>query len=210
MTTTDSLFSYAPSVVKSKLLDGLLPQVGRLLLAALFAVQARRATEQELQARGLDGSQVSLRLDRDYWYTSTTLLGPVCFPLFAYRDRNRWGSDAVCPVCHLAWFQPSTGSVAPPPPEPAHGSSACSRTSLLGWLVIPTHSSTTPGERLKEFEFLVSLGLVSALSTLLASVVAPWPFAIVPQWAVPFNEQADRTQVESRVPARRQPADMTT
>jgi len=115
MTTTDCLFSYAPSVVKSKLLDGLLPQVdrlfesaqagaservleldvwkvllefGRLLLAAMFAVQARRATEQELQARGLDSLQVSLRLDRDYWYTCTTTLGPVCFPLFAYRDRN--------------------------------------------------------------------------------------------------------------------------
>ena len=115
MTTTDCLFSYAPSVVKSKLLDGSLPQVdrlfesaqagaservleldvwkvllefGRLLLAAMFAVQARRATELELQARGPDGLQVSLRLDRDYWYTCTTTLGPVCFPLFAYRDRN--------------------------------------------------------------------------------------------------------------------------
>ncbi len=93
MTTTDSLFSYAPSVVKSILLDSLLPQVeqlfesaqagaservlesgvwkvllqfGRLLLTALFAMQARRATEQEIQARGPDGSQVSPRLDRDY------------------------------------------------------------------------------------------------------------------------------------------------
>ena len=122
MTTTDSLFSYAPSIVKSKLLDGLLPQVdrlfesaqagaservlelgvwkvllefGRLLLAAMFALQARRATERELQARGLDGLQVSLRLDRDYWYTSTTTLGPVCFPLFAYRDRNGTASTTT-------------------------------------------------------------------------------------------------------------------
>jgi hypothetical protein len=113
--TTDSLFSYAPAVVKSRLLDGLRPQLdrlfesaeagaservleldlfrvllefGRQLLALLFALQARRATERELQARGLDSSQVSFRLDRDYWYTKTTTLGPVCFPLFAYRDRH--------------------------------------------------------------------------------------------------------------------------
>ena len=92
MTTTDSLFSYAPSVVKSKLLESLLPQVeqlfesaqagaservlesdvwkvllefGRLLLTALFAMQARRATEQEIQARGLDGSQASSPTPRE-------------------------------------------------------------------------------------------------------------------------------------------------
>ena len=115
MTTRDSLFSYAPNVVKSKLLDGLRPQIdrlfesaqagasereleldvwrvllelGRLLLATLFALQARRATERDLHARGLDISKVSFRLDRDYWYTSTTTLGPVGFPLFAYRDRH--------------------------------------------------------------------------------------------------------------------------
>jgi len=121
MTTTNSLFSYAPDVVKSKLLDGLRPQIdqlfesaeagaserelelgvwrvllefGRLLLATLFALQARRSTERDLQARGLDSSEVSLRLDRDYWYTSTTTLGPVGFPLFAYRDRAS-GADTT-------------------------------------------------------------------------------------------------------------------
>lgn len=122
MTTTDSLFSYAPAVVKSKLLDGLVPKIerlfesaeagacervleldvlsvllefGRLLLATLFALQSRRATEQELQARTLDSSQVTLRLDRDYWHTSTTTLGPVRFPLFAYRDRHAKSSTTT-------------------------------------------------------------------------------------------------------------------
>jgi len=115
MTTTNSLFSYAPAVVKSRLLDGLGVELDRLfelaegdasdrvleldvwrmvvafgsvLLATLFAFQSRRATEQDMQARGLDGSRVSLRLDRDYWHTLTTTFGPVRFPLFAYRDRR--------------------------------------------------------------------------------------------------------------------------
>lgn len=122
MTTTDSLFSYAPDVVKSKLLEGLRPQIdrlfesaesgaserdleiavwmvllqlGRLLLGSLFGLQARRATERDLEARGLDMSKVSFRLDRDYWYTSTTTLGPVGFPLFAYRDRSSVGAMAT-------------------------------------------------------------------------------------------------------------------
>lgn len=128
MTTTDSLFTYAPAVVKSKLLDALrshidrlcdsaqagaseraleldvwkvLLEFGRLLLATLFALQARRATDQELQARGLDSSQVSFRLDRDYWYTSTTTLGPICFPLFAYRDRHAAGTTTRAPAKSL-------------------------------------------------------------------------------------------------------------
>lgn len=115
MTTANSLFSYAPPVVKSKLLDQLRPELdglfesaeagssdrclelkvwavlltfGRLLLAALFAFQSRRATEQQLVDEGLDISDVSLRLDSDYWHTSVTTLGAVRFPLFAYRDRR--------------------------------------------------------------------------------------------------------------------------
>jgi len=111
--TTSPIFSSAPAVVKSKLLDGLRPQLdqlfesaqagassrvlelgvwrvllefGCLLLGALFASQCRRVAESDIRARGLEPSRVSFRMDRDYWNKSTTTLGPVCFPLFAYRD----------------------------------------------------------------------------------------------------------------------------
>ena len=41
MTTTDSLFSYAPSVVKSKLLESLLPQVEQLFESAQAGASER-------------------------------------------------------------------------------------------------------------------------------------------------------------------------
>ena len=77
MTTTDPLFSHAPGVVQSKLLDGLRVQLellfelahadasermielevwnvllefGRILVSVLFAMQVRRATEKDTQA----------------------------------------------------------------------------------------------------------------------------------------------------------------
>lgn len=67
---------------------GLLLEVGQLLLSLLFAVLCRNATEADLRARGLSQLQATLRLDEDYWSTTTTTFGRVRFPLFAYRDRS--------------------------------------------------------------------------------------------------------------------------
>jgi len=66
----------------------LLLDVGQIVLAVLFATLCRRATEADLRVRGLDPSRASLRLDEDYWNTLMTTVGPVRFPVFAYRDRS--------------------------------------------------------------------------------------------------------------------------
>lgn len=63
-------------------------ELGSLLLSAALARKCARATEADLQARGLNEDQFSLRMERDYWATLSTTLGPVSFPWFAYRDRS--------------------------------------------------------------------------------------------------------------------------
>jgi len=63
----------------------LLLEVGRCALAALFALQARRATERDIDNRGLERSEVRLRLDYGYWHCLTTTFGSTSFPLFVYR-----------------------------------------------------------------------------------------------------------------------------
>lgn len=63
-------------------------ELGSSLLSAALARKCARATEADLQGRGLDENEVSLRMDRDYWATLSTTLGPVSFPWFAYRDRS--------------------------------------------------------------------------------------------------------------------------
>ena len=60
--------------------------VGRLALAYLFGLLSWKATQQDLKLRGLGRDDVRLRLDRGYWGTLMTTLGPVTFPFFAYRD----------------------------------------------------------------------------------------------------------------------------
>jgi hypothetical protein len=40
-------------------------------------------------ARGLLPEQIRLRPEPEYWHKVTTTFGPVCFPTFAYRQRNR-------------------------------------------------------------------------------------------------------------------------
>lgn len=58
---------------------------------ALCAVMGRRclaSTEREVNGRGLKPEQVRLRLDGEYWATVMTTIGPVRFPLFAYRDTS--------------------------------------------------------------------------------------------------------------------------
>ena len=78
---------HAPRVLEIELWKQML-QLGRLLMAVMLAMLCRRATERDLQRRGLSQAQVTLRMDEDYWATQTTTFGAVNFPTFAYRDRS--------------------------------------------------------------------------------------------------------------------------
>ncbi len=62
--------------------------LGRDVMGFCLAFACRRATEEDLEARGIAPEMVQLRVDEDYWATSTTTFGPVRFPWFAYRDRS--------------------------------------------------------------------------------------------------------------------------
>lgn len=58
--------------------------LGRELLGSLLTLLCRKAFEAATVAQ----DAVRLRLDRDYWLTQATTLGPVTVPLFAYRDAD--------------------------------------------------------------------------------------------------------------------------
>lgn len=60
--------------------------LGRSMLAEAFAARCRQATLDDLCQRRLRPDDVKLRMDTDYRATLTTTLGPVTFPLFAYRE----------------------------------------------------------------------------------------------------------------------------
>lgn len=63
-------------------------EFGTTLMATGVGRLCGRATEQDIEARGLTKEQVSLRLDRDYSGTLGTTFGDVRFPWFAYRDHS--------------------------------------------------------------------------------------------------------------------------
>lgn len=64
-------------------------EFGVMLMAAGLGRMCARATERDIEERGLSAGEVSLRMDKqDYWGTLSTTLGPVSFPWFAYRDRS--------------------------------------------------------------------------------------------------------------------------
>ena len=106
----EQLFETAETNATNRVLDmavwEMLLQFGRAVLMVLFALQSRRATETEIRARGLHRCRVSLRLDKGYWYTMTTTLGPVCFPLFAYRENNAEGTTTATPARKLFPLHP--------------------------------------------------------------------------------------------------------
>lgn len=74
-----------PRAVELKVWQVLLP-VGRQLLSDGFALVALRATNADLEARGLERRDVHLRTEADYWQACNTTFGKVSFPLCAYRD----------------------------------------------------------------------------------------------------------------------------
>ena len=66
----------------------LMLSVGRAMLGACMAAACKRATEADIEERGLQPGQATLRMDRDYWATQMSSMGPIHFPLFAYRERR--------------------------------------------------------------------------------------------------------------------------
>jgi len=75
--------------------------VGRMLLSAVLACRARRATDVDLARRGLQPHQVTPRVDGHYCCQMTTTLGPVCFALSAYRERTGHGTKTRVPARKL-------------------------------------------------------------------------------------------------------------
>ena len=63
-------------------------EFGSSLMASGLGRMCARATEEDIERRGLEKGQVSLRMDEDYWGTLQTTLGPATFPMFAYRDKS--------------------------------------------------------------------------------------------------------------------------
>lgn len=70
---------------------------GRVLLVYALSLVARQVSEEDLARRGLGWRDVHIRTDRDYWQTLNTTFGPICFLLYAYRDRTN-GVAAVTRV----------------------------------------------------------------------------------------------------------------
>jgi hypothetical protein len=59
------------------------------MLKALFTLRCAMATADELQRRGLKEADVYVRLAEDYQASLMTTAGPVRFPLYAYRPKER-------------------------------------------------------------------------------------------------------------------------
>lgn len=62
--------------------------LGRTILSAGMATACKRATEADIEGRGLEPGQVRMRMDRDYWATQMSTMGLIHFPLFAYREQR--------------------------------------------------------------------------------------------------------------------------
>lgn len=67
---------------------GLVLSTGRVLLAACMATACKQAMEEDVEKRGLEVGEALVRVDRSYWTTQMSTLGPILFPLFAYRERR--------------------------------------------------------------------------------------------------------------------------
>ena len=50
---------------------------GTALLSGCMAAACKRATDADIERRGLEPGQVLMRLDRDYWATQMTTMGPI-------------------------------------------------------------------------------------------------------------------------------------
>ena len=61
-------------------------EIGQLLLGMALTIRCRRATEDDIAARGLSRQNTKLRNESDYWYQLMTTFGPVRFFSHAYRD----------------------------------------------------------------------------------------------------------------------------
>jgi len=86
-----------PRDLETAMWAGVLP-LARMLLSAAWGILCRRASEADIEQRGLSRDQVRLRLDEDYWWTVTSTAGPVAVPLFAYREDNGVSSTTRVPA----------------------------------------------------------------------------------------------------------------
>ena len=76
---------------------GMLPLL-RMSLGVAWGTLCRRATEADIDQRGLTAEQVRPRLDADYWLTISSTAGPVAVPLFAYRELRGVSSTTHVPA----------------------------------------------------------------------------------------------------------------
>ena len=86
-----------PRDLEKAMWAGLLP-VARTLLTVSWGLLCRRASEADIERRGLRRDQVRLRLDEDYWSTVNSTAGPVPVPLFAYREDRGVSSTTRVPA----------------------------------------------------------------------------------------------------------------
>lgn len=61
-------------------------ELGRDLLGTSLARACEAAMEQDIEGRGLDKTQIRLRMEKDYFAALSTTLGLIVFPWFAYRS----------------------------------------------------------------------------------------------------------------------------
>jgi len=115
MTATDADFAQSPEDIKLSLVEKLkplvcelvdvsLPQTSQrdlersfvkkmfgfmcLVFALMMSVRAYRAAQKDIQARGLDPSQVSWRLEKTCWRRLNTTFGRIAYPVWTYREIN--------------------------------------------------------------------------------------------------------------------------
>jgi len=63
-------------------------ELARFVLSLALARRNRVAMEADIERRNLTPENVSVRLDRDYWMSLMTTVGPIRIPMYSYRDRS--------------------------------------------------------------------------------------------------------------------------
>jgi len=101
----DRLFAEAYSDISPRDIEqmaaGVAQQVGTTLTTEAMTLRARYATDVDLAQRGLRPCDVSFRFDGHYCCSMTTTMGPICFPLAAYRVPTSEGRTTRVPARRL-------------------------------------------------------------------------------------------------------------
>lgn len=86
---------------------------GRLILEIGLSARNRQAMLDDLEKRGLDASQVQVRLDPSYWMVLMTLFGRLQIPMFSYRDLSTPAPVTRSPARELFPLYPRCRSTEP-------------------------------------------------------------------------------------------------